>query len=187
MDKRISAWLSGAPLTALYKKQGGGGVRPIAVGEVLRRLISRVCCAAVKSKLPEIFLPHGQVGFGILGGLEAAVHSLSSFIDSYGDTPTLCCFKLDMANAFNNCHRIPFLQRLHRDLPELFAWVQWCYHTEAELRLGQNRLTSSASVQQRDPLGPLLFFSGHSRADGRNWCTGENIYEFVVLGRRILR
>ena len=157
MDKRISAWLSGAPLTTLYKKQGGGGVRPIAVGEVLRRPISRVCRAAVKSKLPEIFLPYGQVGVGIPGGLEAAVYFLSSFIDTYGDNPTLCCLKLDMANAFNNCHRISFLQRLHRNLPELFGWVQWCYHTEAELRFGQNRLTSSASVQQGDPLGPLLF------------------------------
>ena len=157
MDKRISAWLSGAPLTALYKKQCGGGVRPIAVAEVLRRLISRFCFAAVKSKLPEIFLPYGQVGVGIPGGLEAAVHSLSSFIDTYGDNPTLCCLKLDMATAFNNCHRIPFLQRLHRDLPELFGWDQWCYHTEAELRFGQNRLTPSAGVQQGDPLGPLLF------------------------------
>ena len=107
MDKRISAWLSGTPLTALYKKQGGGGVRTIAVGEVLRRLISRDCCAAVESKLPEIFLPYGQVGFGIPDGLEAAVHSLSSFIDTNGDNPTLCCLKLDMANAFNSCHRIP--------------------------------------------------------------------------------
>ena len=32
----IAPWLCGAPLTALYKKQGG--IRPIAVGEVLRRL-----------------------------------------------------------------------------------------------------------------------------------------------------
>ena len=136
MDKRISAWLSGAPLTALYKKQGGGGVRPIAVKEVLHHLISRVCCAAVKSNLPEIFLSYGQVGVGIPGGLEAAVHFLSSFIDTYGDSPTLCCLKLDMANAFNNCRRIPFLQRLHRDLPELFGWVQWCYHTEAKLKFG---------------------------------------------------
>ena len=79
MDRLISSWLSGAPLTALFKKHDGGSVRPIAVGEVLRRLVSRICCAAVKSKLPDIFLPYGQVGVGIRGGLEAAVHSLSSF------------------------------------------------------------------------------------------------------------
>ena len=36
----LAPWLCGAPLTALLKK--GGGVRPIAVGEVLRRLASRL-------------------------------------------------------------------------------------------------------------------------------------------------
>ena len=45
--------------------------------ENLRRLISRVFCSAVKSKLPDVFLPYGQVGVGIPDGLEAAVHSLS--------------------------------------------------------------------------------------------------------------
>ena len=120
MDRLISSWLSGAPLTALFKKHDGGGVQPIAVGEVLRRL-TRVFCAAVKSKLPDIFLPYGQVGVGIRGGMEAAVHSLSSFIGAHGDDPTLCCLELDMPNAFNNCHRAPFLKRLYRDLPELFG------------------------------------------------------------------
>ena len=57
MDRRITTWLTGAPLTAIYKKQEGGGTRPIAVGETLRRMISRVCCSAVKSQLPDVFLP----------------------------------------------------------------------------------------------------------------------------------
>ena len=59
MDRRIAPWLTGAPLTAIYKKQEGGGIRPIAVGETLRRLISRVCCSAVKFQLPDVFLPYG--------------------------------------------------------------------------------------------------------------------------------
>ena len=48
------------------------------------------------------------MGVGIEGGLEAAVHSLSSFINAYGENPTLCRLKLDMSNAFNNCHRTLF-------------------------------------------------------------------------------
>ena len=67
-----------------------------------------VCMYAVKSKLPDIFLPYGQVGVGVRGGLEAAVHFLSSFIDIYGDDSTFCCLKVDMSNAFNNCHRTLF-------------------------------------------------------------------------------
>ena len=51
----LSPWLCGAPLTALLKK--GGGVRPIAVGEVIRRLASRLFCLAVRPSLPSVFYP----------------------------------------------------------------------------------------------------------------------------------
>ena len=155
LDRNISPWLSGAPITALYKKSGG--VRPIAVGDVLRRLASRLCCYAMKSRLPATFLPYGQVGVGIRGGLEAAVHTIRSYIDANSDREELCCFKLDMQNAFNECNRNSFLERLRKDFPELVAWVQWTYHSAGELRFGKNRFLSTAGVQQGDPLGPLLF------------------------------
>ena len=154
-DTRISPWLTGAPLTALYKRQGG--VRPIAVGEILRRITSRLCCSAVKPRLPEFFLPSGQVGVGIKGGLEAAVHTLSGFIESHGDNPDLCCVKIDFSNAFNECQRSTFLRRVQRDFPEIFAWCQWCYHCAGELRFGNISIKSTTGVQQGDPLGPLLF------------------------------
>ena len=64
----LAPWVCGAPLTALLKKNGG--VRPIAVGEVLRCLASRLCCHCVRPFLTDTFLPHGQVGVGIPGGLE---------------------------------------------------------------------------------------------------------------------
>ena len=38
----LAPWLCGAHLTALLKK--GRSDRPIAVGEVLRSLVSRLCC-----------------------------------------------------------------------------------------------------------------------------------------------
>ena len=70
----LAPWLCGAPLTALFKKNGG--VRPIAVGEVLHRLASRLCCHFIRPFLPDTFLPHGQVGVGIQGGLEGAIHTV---------------------------------------------------------------------------------------------------------------
>ena len=63
IDPQVAPWLSGAPLTALVKKKGG--YRPFVVGEVIRRLVSKLRCAAVKSQLPDLFLPYGQVGVGI--------------------------------------------------------------------------------------------------------------------------
>ena len=147
----IAPWLTSAPLTALYKKQGG--IRPIAVGEVVRRLTSRLCCSAVRQNCPDVFLRTGQIGVGIHGGLEAAVHSLSTVLDSQGSNPDLCCLKIDFSNAFNECNRSSFLDQVHKDFPEIFAWTQWCYHCEGELRFGDVSIKSASGVQQGDPLG----------------------------------
>ena len=53
-------------LTTLAKKRGS--FHPIAVGETLRRLVSKLCCFSVRSSLPELLLPFGQVGVGVPGG-----------------------------------------------------------------------------------------------------------------------
>ena len=91
LDFRVAPWMVGAPL-ALEKKSGG--FRPIAIGEVIRRLASRLCCKAAHSLLPDIFLPYRQVGVGIRGGLEAAFHSVNRFLEAHGLEEDLCCVKL---------------------------------------------------------------------------------------------
>ena len=55
----VSAYLAGANLVALKKKCGG--LRPIAVGESLRRLVSKCLCAQARQAAQEILWP-GQVG-----------------------------------------------------------------------------------------------------------------------------
>ena len=119
LDSRVAPWFCGAPLTALIKP--GGGFRPIAVGETLRCLVSKVCCFAIRPALPDTFLPFGQVGVGVSGGLEAAVHSLRTILLTVGFNPDLCCLKADMSNAFNKCSRSSFLSRCKLVFPELFA------------------------------------------------------------------
>ena len=84
LDRRIAPWLCGAPLTALRKKSSG--FRPIAVGDVLRRLASKLCCSAVRPSLPDTFLPYGQVGVGIKGRLEAAVYGVRKFLKTVATT-----------------------------------------------------------------------------------------------------
>ena len=148
----LAPWLCGAPLTALLKK--GGGVRPIAVGEVLRRLASRLCCLA---SLPTVFLPYGQVGVGIPGGFEGAIHISRHFISTHGADDSLALLKVDMKNAFNECDRSAFFTCVSEDFPEISAWVKWCYSQPAELCFGNRRLLASSGVQQGDPLA-LCFF-----------------------------
>ena len=78
-----------------------GGIRPIAVGEVIRRLVSQICCTAVKPHLQEVFLPYGQVGLGVRGGLEAASHTLKFYITTNSSREIYAISKVDMWNAFN--------------------------------------------------------------------------------------
>ena len=70
--------MCGANLLAVKKKSGG--LHPIAVGEVLRRLtskcISRVVTAEVSGSLSPL-----QVGVGVPLGCEAIVHAVNSVLN----------------------------------------------------------------------------------------------------------
>ena len=70
-------------------------VRPIAVGETLRRLVGK-CLARHKDvthHLEGVFLPN-QVGVGISGGAEAVAHAVSCLVEEHGHDPNLCLLKV---------------------------------------------------------------------------------------------
>ena len=66
------------------------GIRPIAVGCTLRRLASK--------SIPEKLAPH-QLGFGVGGGSEAAVHAGRVYLSHLQDDKAMV--KVDFQNAFN--------------------------------------------------------------------------------------
>ena len=70
----VSVFAAGAGLVALPKPKGG--VRPIAVGEVLRRITGKCLCAAVKEEAQSFFAPL-QVGVACPSGVDGAVHACS--------------------------------------------------------------------------------------------------------------
>ncbi|KAL0852096.1 hypothetical protein ABMA28_000339 [Loxostege sticticalis] len=84
-------FIYGANLCAFRKKDGG--IRPIAVGCTFRRLAAKICCRAISDSLAAYFEPV-QLGFGVKGGCEAAIHSVRTFITHNPDvillTFTLC-------------------------------------------------------------------------------------------------
>jgi hypothetical protein len=59
-------------LTALKKKDGG--IRPIAVGNTLRRLAGKFVSRCVMEAMGQLARPT-QLGYGTLGGAEASVHA----------------------------------------------------------------------------------------------------------------
>lgn len=150
----IAAVFSGAPLIALTKKDGS--LRPIAIGETLRRLVSKCCCAKVSDKTHAIF-GHHQVGVSTVGGVEASVHAVRRATEQYADDPGMVMLKVDFKNAFNLICRTEFLAEVKLHLPELFAWAAFSYSFPSLLIFGHVHLESQTGVQQGDPLGPLLF------------------------------
>lgn len=109
--------LRSALLTPLAKP--AGGVRPIACGEFLRRLTSKVAAKALLKKVrPALF---NQFGVGSANGIERVVHEARRVVESrlknpysYGDPEkdfVIC--KVDLKNAF----RSPLLIGTNKPLP----------------------------------------------------------------------
>ena len=67
----------GASFCALTKKDGG--IRPIAVGCTLRRLVAKTASKLVQEKMTAKLAPI-QLGFGVKQGTEAAAHAARRFL-----------------------------------------------------------------------------------------------------------
>ena len=72
----IRHFFFGASLVALRKKSGG--VRPTAVGYTLHRLVVKVESRKVRDEMTLLLSPR-QLGYGMVGGAEAAAHAARSF------------------------------------------------------------------------------------------------------------
>ena len=94
--------LFSANLTALLKKDRG--IRPIAVGNVFRRLASKVWCAAVTPSLARQLSP-AQIGVCIKVACEADDHAIRRYvvehIKSGQSRQNRLIVKLDLKNAFS--------------------------------------------------------------------------------------
>ena len=120
----IAPYLCGASLLALKKKDGG--IRRIAVGETLRRLVAKCLCRLSSQKAASLLVPL-QDGVGVPGGCEAVSHALNGLVASVGDTTSLAILQVDLKNAFNTLDRSSILRQVADQFPELLRWVEFCY------------------------------------------------------------
>ena len=153
--RSIIPFLCGASLLVCQKKDGG--LRPIAVGEVLRRLTSKCVVRAVQSEAVTILSPL-QVGVGVSAGCEAIVHSLASILNDGSILPeSRCTLLVDFSNAFNSIDRGLMFEEARARIPSMSSWLECCYSSQPLLLLGEHSILSCCGVQQGDPLGPLGF------------------------------
>ena len=146
----------GASLVALRKNDGG--VRPIAIGSVYRRLAGRIA-AHHASQLLSSELKPVQLGVGVPGGCESAVHAAREYIAFHHGTQatTHVMVKIDVKNAFNSIRRDTFLHQIHSRCPDIYNMARQAYGTPTPLYIGDTLIASSTGVQQGDPIGPLAF------------------------------
>jgi len=154
--QHLACWIAGAPMTALRKPEDG--VRPIAVGETLRRMTSSIARARVKEQTLQLLAPH-NVGVSVRSGGEAVIHAIRDLTEQLGNDPNYALLQIDLSNAFNLVSRRAFRREVAVHLPQISPWVEYCYGTESNpnLWIGDFSFKSVQGVQQGDPLGPLLF------------------------------
>ena len=150
----VKPLLYGANLIALCKPDGG--IRPIAVGNTLRRMVAKSISFLLRVQFGDHFRPR-QLGCGTPGGCEAAVHATRRFLENSTDTNPRIVLKIDYKNAFNSIRRDTLLSIIQNHYPEIYPFIWQCYSTPSALLFGDHIIQSSSGVQQGDPLGPALF------------------------------
>ena len=108
----------------------GGGVSPIAIGGCLRSLVAKVACCRVSMDMSELLAPH-QLGFGVKGGVEAAIHSAHCFLDCLPAGEAM--IKVDFSNAFNSAHRDCMLEVIRDLYPDIFSLVHSAHSSPSSL------------------------------------------------------
>ncbi|GKD95488.1 hypothetical protein Tco_1379385 [Tanacetum coccineum] len=119
--------MASAPLTPLLKPDNG--IRPIVVGAIWRRLVSKVAMRGVRKEMSK-YLGDFQFGVGVPSGAEAVLHSANRFLNKFHSDGSLAMLTVDFSNAFN---------------------------LSVRLYVGDDHIWSTTGVQHGDPLGPLLF------------------------------
>ncbi|KAJ9441554.1 hypothetical protein DIPPA_03463 [Diplonema papillatum] len=148
----------GARLVALEKKDGG--LRPIACGEVLRRMAAKILARdkSVVQAVKPILERCGQTGVGMKSGADAMVCAMRCVGEAYRrDGQGRGILKVDLQNAFNKVSREAILQAVAESAPGLLPYAIAAYGRRSRLSFGEEVVWSECGVQQGDPLGPLFF------------------------------
>jgi hypothetical protein len=144
--------LFGGQLMALEKKSGG--IRPIAIGYTWRRIAAKCANAHAIAVLADYLQPV-QLGVGIPGGCEAAVHATRRYVESM--PAGHCVVKLDFTNAFNSLHRDAMLEGVAQRIPGIYKFCHLCYSQPSLLLYAGRIILSQEGPQQGDPLSASLF------------------------------
>ena len=105
------------------------GLRPIGIGEVLRRIIGKAVTSVLKTEMRDA-AGGLQLCVGHEGGVEAGIHGMKQI---YDDEETQGVIQVDANNAFNTINRGVLLHNIRVLCPELATFANNCYTEPARL------------------------------------------------------
>ena len=117
------------PLDKGLTKDGTPGVRPVGVGEVLRRLVGKLLINVIKDDITTSAGPL-QTCTGIKAGIEAAIHAMREVFE---DDETEAVLLVDAENAFNKLNRKAALNNIKELCPPFYQYLQNTYQVPAQL------------------------------------------------------
>ena len=135
------------------------GVRPIGIGEIIRRITGKTIAWVLKDDIQESAGPL-QVSTGIKGGAEAAIHAMKQlFEDDCNDAVIL----VDANNAFNSMNRQVALHNIQYICPPFATILINTYRKPSRLIiLGGAEILSEEGSAQGDNLA-MAFYGLNTR------------------------
>ena len=134
--------------------KGEGAVRPIGVGEVLRRICGKCVMSVVKKDVVDAS-GSLQLCAGQKSGSEAAIHAMHTIFES-DDTDAVLL--IDASNTFNALNRAAALHNIRILCPIIAIYAINTYRQPARLFvIGGKEIVSAEGTTQGDPLAMGLY------------------------------
>ncbi|XP_065893485.1 uncharacterized protein [Dysidea avara] len=132
------------------------GVRPIGIGETVRRVIAKAILCVIRSDIQRA-AGSLQLCAGQLSGCEAAVHSTREIFSSADVDAVLL---VDATNAFNSLNRQAALRNIQHLCPPFSTILINTYREDVNLYIGGSVLHSEEGTTQGDPLAMPMYALG---------------------------
>ena len=131
-------------------------IRPIGVGESLRRVIGKVICLITRDDA-QTTCGTSQLCAGIKCGMEGAIHTASELFETSDESHGMLV--IDATNAFNSINRVSLLWNVRVLWPRASRFIFNTYRGWAPLvvRGSEDVLFSREGIIQGDPLSMFLY------------------------------
>jgi hypothetical protein len=136
------------------------GVRPIGIGETIRRIVGKVISWVVKQDVMDVVGPL-QVAAGMRAGSESAIHAMREMFEDGDEDEAIIL--VDAQNAFNSLNRYVALHNVRVICPEIAPFLINTYRKPSRLFIRGDKspdeeIGSVEGTTQGDNLS-MLFYS----------------------------